>query len=192
MTKKIKLTSARREVIREFGLKHIAESTDRTKEKKHLGVMVEGANVAIRAKYPEDDMIVLRKYKLERVDLCLKFQLPSGRVDGFTFPADAGIADIPHCRNCYYGNSDVFPVTSAFEKSFDEYAKLKTESDKRQQEKERELNAFLSACQFLDEVTDVIPLPADILKRVGHESTALVAVTPETVKSLKATFKKAA
>lgn len=192
MTKKIKITNARRDVIREFGLKHIADSIDRAKEKKHLATMVEGANAAIRVKYAESDMAVLRKYKLERVDLCLKFQLPSGRVDGFTFAADAGIVDIPHCRNCYYGNSDVFPVTATFEKAYDEYAKLKDDSDKRQQEKEREFIAFLGACQSLDEVTDVIPLPADILKRVGHESTALVAVTPETVKSLKATFRKAA
>lgn len=192
MTKKLKLTNARRDVIRDFGVKHIASSIDRTKEQKHLAAMVEGANTAIRAKYPEADMAVLRKYKLERIDRCLKFQLPSGRVDGFTFPNDAAIADMPYCKSCYYGNSDVFPVTAAFEKAFEEFAKLKDDSDKRQQEKTTEFLAFLGACQNLDEVLDVIPLPEDIRKRLGQESTALVAVTPETVKSLKATFKKAA
>jgi hypothetical protein len=35
-------------------------------------------------------------------------------------------------------------------------------------------------------VLDVIPLPDNIKKRLGHSSTALVAVTPETVKSFKA------
>jgi hypothetical protein len=192
MTKKVKLTNARREVIREFGLKHIADSVDRTKEKKHLAVMLNGANAAIRAKYPEADMVVLRRYKLAQIDRCLKFQFPSGRVDGFSFPNDADVADIPYCRSCYHGNSDVFPVTAAFEKAFDEYAKFKLNSDAEQQEKSMQFCNFLNACQSIDEVTDVIPLPADILKRVGHESTALVAVTPETVKSLKATFKKVA
>ena len=192
MTKKIKLTKAHREVIQGFGLTHISTSIDRSKEKKHLAVMIEGANSVIRDKYPEADMAILRKYKLERIDRCVKFQLPSGRVDGFTFMSDAAIADIPYCRSCVYGNSDVFPVTPAFEKAFDEYAKLKTESDKRQQEKQQEFLSFLGACQFLDEVLDVIPLPEDIRKRLGHSSNSLVAVTPETVKSLKTMFKKAA
>jgi hypothetical protein len=192
MTKKVKLTNARRDVIREFGVKHIAESIDRTKEQKHLTVMIDGANTTIRAKYPETDMAVLRKFQLEQTDRCLKFQFPSGRVDGFNFPSDAAIADIPYCRSCRYGNNDVFAVTAAFEKAFDEHAKLKTESDKRQQEKVQEFLNFLGACQYVEEVLDVIPLPEDIRKRVGHESTGLVAVTPETVKSLKATFKQAA
>lgn len=192
MTKKVKLTNTRRDVIREFGLKHISAGIDRAKEQKHLAVMVDGANAAIRAKYSEADMAVLRKYKLERTDRCLKFQLPSGRVDGFTFANDAALADMPYSRGCGYGSNDVFPVTTAFEKAFDEHAKLKADSDRRQQEKAQEFLNFLGACQYVEEVLDVIPLPEDIRKRVGHESTGLVAVTPETVKSLKATFKKAA
>ena len=76
--------------------------------------------------------------------------------------------------------------------AFDEYSKLKVESDQRENEKGKEFLAFLAACQFLDEVLEVIALPEDIRKRLGHSSSALVAVTPETVKSLKATFKKVA
>ena len=79
-------------------------------------------------------------------------------MDGFTFPNDAAIADIPYCRGCHYGTNDVFPVTAAFEKTFDEYAKLKAESDKQQQEKQRQFLSFLGACQSLDEVLEVIPL----------------------------------
>src|SRR5262245_20756892 len=89
MTKKVKLTNARRDVIREFGAKHIASVIDRDKETKHLAAMVEGANAAIRTKYPEVDMATLRKYNLTRKDYCLKFQFPSGRVDGFNFQTDA-------------------------------------------------------------------------------------------------------
>ena len=192
MTKKIKLNKSHREVIQDFGLKHIASTIDRGKEQKQLAILLEGANAAVRKKYPEEDMVVLRKYKLERMDRCLKFQFPSGRVDGFTFVSPAEIVDLPYSKSCHYGNNDVFPVNAAFEKAFDEHAKLKLENDGRQTEKNREFMAFLTACQFLDEVLDVISLPDDIRKRLGHTSTALVAVTPETVKSLKATFKKAA
>lgn len=192
MTKKTRLTKERRQIIEEFGYKHIADSIDRTKQQKHLATMLEGANSSIRAKYPEADMVVLRKYKLAQTDRCLKFQFPSGRVDGFTFPSDAEVADIPYCRSCYYGNSDVFPVTAAFEKAFDEYARIKDELDKVQNEKRTQFVSFLTACQSVEDVVEVINLPEDLRKRLGQSSTALVAVTPETVKSLKATFKKAA
>ncbi len=172
--------------------KHIAASIDRSKEQKHLAVLLEGVNASIRSKYPEADMAVLRKYKLERTDRCLKLQFPSGRVDGFTFASDAEVVDMPYKAGCGFYNNDVFPVTAAVEKAFDEYAKVKGENDKKQTERFQQFMAFLFACKFIDEVLDVIPLPEDVRKRLGHSSTALVAVTPETVKSLKATFKTAA
>jgi hypothetical protein len=111
MAKKIRLSKVHREVIQDFGLKHIVSTIDRTKELKHLAVMLEGANAAIRTKYPEADMVVLRKYKLERTDRCLRFQFPSGRVDGLSFKSEAEVVDMPYCRGCGYGSSDVFPVT---------------------------------------------------------------------------------
>lgn len=192
MTKKIKLNKQHRELISDYDVKHIAASIDRSKEAKQLAILLEGANAAIRAKYPEADMVVLRKYKLERTDRCLKFQFPSGRVDGFSFLSDAAVVDMPYKAGCHYSSNDVFPVTEKIEKAYDEHAKLKLENDKKQQTKLNEFNAFLTACQYVDEVLDVITVPEDIRKRLGHSSTALVAVTPETVKSLKATFKAAA
>lgn len=192
MTKKIKLTKTHRDVIQNYGVKHIMAGIDRSKEEKQLAILLDGANAAIRAKYPEADMVVLRKYKLERIDRCLKFQFPSGRVDGFSFASDAKVVDMPYKAGCGWSNSDVFPVTAAIEKIFDELAKLKTENDKKEQAKLNEFHAFLTACQYVDEVLEVIPLPDDIRERLGHTSTSLVAVTPETVKSLKATFRKAA
>jgi len=192
MTKKIKLTKSHRDVIVEYGARHIAVSIDRSKEEKQLAILLEGANAAIRAKYPESDMVILRKYTLERIDRCLKFQFPSGRVDGFNFKADAPVVDMPYKAGCHYSTNDVFPVPAAVEKAFDEYTKLRAENDKKHQAKLNEFNAFLTACQYVEEVLEVIPLPDDIRKRLGHTSTGLVAVTPETVKSLKATFRQAA
>ena len=192
MTKKIKLNKSHRDVIQEYGLKHIASTIDRSKEEKQLAILLEGANAAVRVKYPEADMVVLRKYKLERTDRCLRFQFPSGRVDGFNFMADAKVVDMPYKGGCHYGSGDVFPVSEKVEKAFDEYARLKGENDQKLAEKTQQFFSFLAACQFVDEVLDVISLPEDLRKRLGQSSTALVAVTPETVKSLKATFKKAA
>lgn len=192
MAKKIPLSNTRRDFISEYGINHIKSSIDRSRERKQQAIMLKEANAAIRTKYPEADMAVLRKYELARVDRCLKFQMPSSRVDGFTFNADCDLADIPHRRGCGYYNNDVFPVTEAFEKAFDLHAKHKLEADKLEQEKIGQFRGFLNACKTVEDVLEVISLPEDIRKRLGADSTALVAVTAETVKSLKATFKKAA
>ena len=192
MTRKIKLNKSHREVIQEFGLKHIASTIDRSKEQKQLAILIEGANAAIRKKYPEEDMVVLRKYKLDRTDRCLKFQFPSGRIDGYSFSSNDAVVDMPYKAGCHYSSNDVFSVSEKVEKAFDEFAKLKLENDKLESDKRHQFYAFVAACQTVEEVLEVINLPDDLRKRLGQSSTALVAVTPETVKSLKATFKKVA
>ncbi len=191
MTKKTKLTKQHRELIERFGVTHITGGIDRVRELAQLAILLAGANKTIRQKYPEADMAILRKYKLERIDRCLKFQFPSGRVDGFTFPHDTAVADVPYTRGCSYGTSDVFAVSAGAESAFDAHAKLKAENDKQQHHRISEFRGFLEACRYVEDVLDVIPLPDDLRKRLGHTSTALVAVTPETVKSLKAAFEKA-
>jgi len=190
MTKKIKLNKTQRSVIEEYGVKHIQSTINRGQEAKLYQALLEGANKAIRAKYPEEDMVILRKYKLTRQDYCLRFQFPSERVDGFSFAYSTAIADMPSKQGCYSG--EVFPVMAAFEKAYDEYAKVKKFNDKLESDKSQSFRAFVTACVYLDEVLEVIELPGEIRERLGHRSTGLVAVTPETVASLKATFKQAA
>lgn len=191
MTKKIKLNKSHRAVIEEWGAKHIASTIDRAKEAKLLVVILDGTNAAVRAKYPEKDMAVLRKYNVTRTDYCLRLQFPSGRVDGFNFSKEDAVADLP-CKAGCYSNNDVFAVSEAVEKAFDGHAKEKAENDKKKNEKLGQFYAFVNACQTVEEVLDVIPLPDDVRKRLGHASTALVAASPESIKSLKATFKVAA
>ena len=61
MTKKTQLNNARRAIIEEYGIKHIESSIDRIRENDLLQQLVRYVNEAIRAKYPEADMAVLRK-----------------------------------------------------------------------------------------------------------------------------------
>lgn len=191
MTKKTKIMKAHRDIIETYGEKTIRASIDRAGETDLLETLIDGANAAIRVKYPEADMVVLRKYKLERIDYCLRFQFPSGRVDGFSFHMRGNdIADMPSCRGCF--SSEVFPVSEAFEQAYDEHTKVKKENDKLEAEKLSQFRSFLVACRYIEDVEEVIEFPTDIRERLGHRSTALVAVTAETVVSLKATFNQAA
>lgn len=111
---KTQLNKARREIL----LSHIEDTVlpriiDRTRENELYDALIDGANKAIRAKYPEADMAVLRKYKCVRVDRCLRFQFPTGRVDGFNFPYkdESRIADVPSSGGCF--RNDVFAVDDA-------------------------------------------------------------------------------
>lgn len=101
MTKKTKLLKTHRDIIEAYGERTIRASVDRTRESELLQSIIDGANAAIRAKYPESDMAVIRKYKLERIDYCLRFQFPSGRVDGFNFHMRSNdLADMPRPGGC--------------------------------------------------------------------------------------------
>src|SRR5262249_41760871 len=120
MTKKTQLNKARREIIKEYGRKHIEANMDRTREQSLLQQLIDFANEAIRAKYPEEDMKVLRNYGVVRTDRCLRFQFPSGRVDGRSFPGDAPLAEMPQHSGCYAG--EVFVASGECEQVFDAYA----------------------------------------------------------------------
>src|ERR1035437_5137032 len=91
---------------------------DDTELSKTFIALVSQVNAILRAKYPEEDMPVLRKYKVVRVDTCLRFTIlgkervfvvrlqPPGQVRG-------AVADIPCISGCY--NGDVYPCDKDFE-----------------------------------------------------------------------------
>jgi hypothetical protein len=190
MTKKTQLNKARRTIIEEYGFKHLGSSIDRTRENDLLQQLIGYANEAIRAKYPEADMAVLRKYQVVRTDHCLRFQFPSGRVDGRSFPSDAPLADMPQHSGCY--SSDVFAASAECEQVFDAFAAEFQANYRLKDDKRRQFLDFITASRTVEEVLDVIDLPADIRERLGHRSTALLAVSAESVSALRETFRIAA
>jgi hypothetical protein len=190
MTKKTQLNKARRNIIEEYGFKHIESSIDRAQEDDLLQQLISYANEAIRKKYPETDMVVLRKYDVVRTDRCLRFQFPSGRVDGRSFPCDAPIADMPRSSGCYSG--EVFAVSAECEQVFDAYTAEFQANYRLRDDKKRQFLDFVTASRTVEDVLEVIDLPADVRQRLGHRSTALIAVSPESVSALRETFKIAA
>jgi hypothetical protein len=188
MTKKTQLNRARRDIIEDFGRKHIESGIDRTLENTFLHQLIGYANEAIRARYPETDMAILRKYEAVRTDRCPRFQFPSGRVDGRMMPDDAPLADMPRHSGCYSG--EVFAVPATCEQVFEAYAAEFAANCRIRDERTRQFTNFVTACRTVEDVLEVIDLPADIRNRLGHRSTALVAVSPESVAALRETFKQ--
>jgi hypothetical protein len=190
---KIRLNTTHRDILRQYGQERISSVINRDKEKDLYQRILDGVNKAIRAKYPEDHMVILRQYKLARFDRCLRFQFPSGRVDGFNFAYEENaLCDLPYNGGCR--TDVVYPVNAAFEKAYDDYAKDKKVNDDERDKKLASFNALVDAAKTLEDVLAAIDLPAELQKQLGKQCTALVALSPDSLKVLKHDFalKKAA
>jgi hypothetical protein len=158
-----------------------------------LAALVSRANAILRAKYPEEDMPVLRKYDMVHVDSCLRFSLPeSGRVFGVQFSqpnvlrTEAKLVDIPCRSGCY--NRDVYACDSAFEALADKWEKQIHDRALLISEKEREHNSFLLSCRYLEDVEAVVPLTEEIRNTIGAQARSLTVINPDVLSRIKSDF----
>ena len=149
-------------------------------------------NAALRQKFPEKDMLVLRKYKLAEADRCLKFsQQSNGRFFGIDFDyGTEGLADLPTRRGCRTG--DVFPASDELASTFEDWQLLRKKNKEDRSKKLREYAAFVEASKTVEDVEEIVPLPADLRLKLTKSNTAIVAVSNEIVADLRAEFAKAA
>lgn len=185
---KTRMNSGHRTVLLDFAVKKIKEVVDRKHEQKLYAAILSQVNKLIRKKYLEEDMIVLRKYKLFAIDNCVKFVFPSGRVSGFTFNKEQPV-DIPHSKRCYDRSfRDVYPATEAFEEMLEEHNKLKEESDKLYQQKIKDCQSLINFAKYVEDVLEVIKVPKDIEANLTARSTALVALSPDIIEHIQKDF----
>ena len=184
---KIRLNNAHRSLLSTYGQERIAGLIDRTEEKAFYAQLLDATNQAIRKRYPEEDMVVLRRYDAAQVDRCIRFQFPSGRVDGFYFShEETGLADAPYCRSCK--TDAAYPVDAATESALDGYQKTRATNDKERQKRISAFDSLICASKTLEEVMEAIDLPPDVLERLGRKTTALVALSTDDLKRLRTDF----
>lgn len=189
---KIRLNNTHRDILRKYGQEKIAALIDRKKEHELYATILMATNSAIRLKYPEEHMVTLRIYKLTRQDRCITFSFPSGRTDGFWFNEDKEMVDVPSRGGCL--SSVAYPVNAAFEKAYDEYAKVKKANREEEEKRQTSFRVLIDVARMLEEVMEIIDLPKDLQERLGKKSQALVALNDDSLKQLKKDFaiKKAA
>jgi hypothetical protein len=189
---KIRLNKTHRAIITDYGQGVIDKLIDRNALDAAYESLLAGVNAAIRKKFPEAEMVVLRKHNLVTFDRCLKMQFPTGRVDGFTFDYkdEQRLADLPYRWGC--GSSDVFAVDEATETAFDSYQLLQKAYREERSRKRANLESLVESAKTLDDVLEVIELPAAVQEQLGKRSQALVALSPDTLTQLKDDFKLAA
>jgi hypothetical protein len=170
-------------MMEQYDAKHENE-LDKPREKA-----LKAMNVAVRKKYPEADMVVLRKYGVTRQDHCLRFvDSESNQVFGHEWGygnAPAELADVPANGGCR--SDDVFPISPSGRETIQAYAKAKDEADKVRSKKLREYESFVDVCKTVDDFHEVVALPEDLQRRYMG-TAALVAVSEDLIVSLKEEF----
>ncbi len=100
------------------------------------------------------------------------------------------IADMPKHGGCY--SREVFAVSAECEQVFDAHAAEFQANYRLRHDKKRQFLNFVTASRTVEDVLEVIDLPAEVRERLGHRSTALIAVSAESVSVLRETFRIAA
>jgi len=178
--------------LRQHMNKRFLQAFDGSKIKEKLDELVKHVNAVLRAKYPEADVVVFRRYDQARRDYCIKFQSANGPRIFTAMLNEAGedVADIPKLRGCYSGNT--FQATEEIEKVSDQLDKLVEARQELLRQKDREYNGFLLACRYLEEVEAVVPLTDEFRKELGAQTKALAVINPDIISRIAADFKAAA
>ncbi len=174
-------------MMTQYDEKHTAQ-LDKPKAKA-----LKAINSAIRKKYPESEMAVLRKYGVTRKDRCLRFvDSESNQFFGFDWgwnqePED--LADVPNGRGCQ--NNDVFTISPVGREAIEAYTTAKEAAQNARRQKERDYRSFLEASKYVDDVHAVVPLPEDMQRRL-MSGAPLIPVNEELIASIKSEFAQAA
>ncbi|MGE4043410.1 MAG: hypothetical protein AB7F35_01060 [Acetobacteraceae bacterium] len=191
-----RLSNEKREKILSYMMDEYERKRDKGEEATTLAVLVQKLNILLRSRFPEKDMVVLRKYKMSRVDTCLKFAvLDTGRVFEVRFPprfdfGNTPLADIPGYMGCY--NSEVFPCDPSLAEASDEWSAAREKVEKARRERQSGYQAFIYAAKTLEDVEAVVPLPAALRASLGATPNALVAANEKTLASIREDFAAAA
>jgi hypothetical protein len=182
-TTKIRLTKDMPSTLHRFMVDEFRKRLDRREIDKTRDALVERVNIILRARYPEADMPVLRKYEMTRVDSCLRFTvLDTQRVVEVAFNpynlhlGETALADIPCLRGCY--NHEIYPCGEDFEALADKWEKQIEERRTVISNKEVEYNGFLPACRCLEEVEAVVPLTEKVRESPGAQTPASPSSIP--------------
>lgn len=178
-------------------------------DEKHLPALqkvadkaMTAASKAIRTKYPENDMAVLRKYKCTRADPCVKlvnidtqyvfgvdFRLRfifNGYTDVSIRDLDmAALAEVPDRGGCSTGQ--VYPISTTGMKAIDEFTKAAEKFRDARRAKFVEYGAFTLGCKSVEDFHAVIKLPKALADRL-MVGGALIHLSEEKIDSLRKEF----
>ena len=183
---KTRLTEAVKGTLVDYMLdQYDSKNKDVLKEQETKVVSI--VNKIIRAKYPEEDMKILRKYDVVRKDACLRFiNKNTQAVFGLSFTyktVPKELADVPCNKNC-----ETYLTNDSEQKLIEKHHNDIIDEKNKRGKKNQEYLSFLHACRYVEDVAEVVPFTDDMKQRY-FSGGALVAFNPEKLLELKNEFK---
>lgn len=199
MAKK-RLNQYTREVLKDWMCKEKLDENEGQQELQALfDKLITLINPIIRKRYPEKDMIILRKYKLVKTDTCLTFHKIKDEIpvvfgidfrwdySKFSETAKASIADVPQFGGC--NSSIVFEGTEELEKLFHTFKNTYDSFNKKRTNKYNKYHAFVNNCKYLEDIEEVIAVPENIRFEITGKATSLSIMSQDLVNEIKEDFK---
>jgi len=190
---KTKLTKGKLEIARRFMFNKLVE------DRKHILDEVRNAAVIVinkifRKAYPEADMIVFRKYDLNRVDYCIRFNNNDSDSGFFILYVNQDstleelICDISSGLSCR-----TYPINSEERAVIEQYMKARDIEKTFLRKKNDVYVSFLQSCKTVEDVHKVVQFPTEVLNELlGPGKGALIAYNPDVLKEIQADFPYAA
>lgn len=183
MSRKTKLSQDRREKILSYMMATWEGKQESVRNTPCFSKLVENINILLREKYPEKDMSVLRKYKLTKQSSAILLH-HGERIQGLEYHLflDSDFKDIP--TNATYRLPLVVDTQTMkiHDQLMKEYEQYKT----TRKNKMDEFRGFIWSCNYVEDVMQYVDLPLSLQPVKG---TAMVAVNPEVLNSIKKEFK---
>lgn len=190
---KTRLTQTKRDEIVRYMIARYDEKRIGCERDRCGLALVAKINKLIRARFPESDVAVFRKYEYAGRPSPLRFSEPdSGRVVGLDLrerhEMREALADVPY----HYSYATALEVTPEIVAEVDAYELLSAAEGKARAAALAEYAAFVGSCRTVEDVEKVVALPESLRAGLGATGRQLVAVNPETVERLREQFADAA
>lgn len=180
---KTRLLVRHKEALKAFAKRSTESGVDTSKVDQAYKVAASLVRPIVDHKFPVRDMKVLKKYNAGRDDHCVRMVAETGQVIGFTFRRD----DAPYLPSAYCSTRG-FPASKEVVSAIEAHSKAE---DDRKKEVTKILTAYrvlIDASKTVGEIIDAWPGCREVAeKMLSRDSTALVAVTPETLKIIQST-----
>lgn len=179
-----RLSNYDRERLISFARKQIKETADSAELDAAYDAAAESVAAAIKAKWPQKDMAVLRRYDAASVDHCVYVSTGGSNYEQFTFRADDKRTPMrPNGRGCLR-----IPVMleGDAEAAYKAYLKASEEATSAAAARLSDFKALINGSRNFNEVADVWDAANELRSSIVGEATALAVLSADVVSRIKA------
>ena len=179
-----RLSNYDRERLISFARKQIKETADQAALDAAYDAAAELIATAVKAKWPQKDMAVLRRYEAASVDHCVYVSTGGSNYEQFTFRADDKRTPMrPSGRGCL---RTPILLEGAAEDAFRAYLKASEEVTNAASARLFDFKALISGSRNFNEVAEVWPAANELRSSIVGETTALAVLSADVVSRIKA------